>query len=228
MQVRCVCCSLRPPLRCVCCTLCPPLSCWQACVSHKRLRGRPAIDSAAPGRDSGGGSAFTSYIAAADLQQAISKYRASGKSEAYYLLTAGHFYNGFTWRLKLTVKPPDPGSTNEMNIHVGLCWGIEVEGEGALPLSENAMVQVRDATVTVMGYVAGVNLRCVTGSNLAWGQDSGTMGPTWGKDWKCSLLLGSCADSHLENVTINQVGDVRDVCSCCKLQPLCNLCQHQY
>jgi hypothetical protein len=91
----------------------------------------------------GGGSAFTSYIAAADLQQAISKYRASGCSEAYYLLTAGHFFNGFTWRLKLTVKPPDPGSPNEMNIHVGLCWGIEVEGEGPLPLSENTMVQVR-------------------------------------------------------------------------------------
>lgn len=55
---------------------------------------------------------------------------------------AGHFFNGFTWRLKLTVKPPDPGSPNEMNIHVGLCWGIEVEGEGPLPLSENTMVQV--------------------------------------------------------------------------------------
>jgi hypothetical protein len=36
---------------------------------------------------SGSGSAFTSYIAAADLQQAISKYRASNCSEAYYLLT---------------------------------------------------------------------------------------------------------------------------------------------
>jgi hypothetical protein len=57
----------------------------------------------------------------------------------------GHFFNGFTWRLKLTVKPPDPGSPNEMNIHVGLCWGIEVEGEGPLPLSENTMVQVRTA-----------------------------------------------------------------------------------
>lgn len=100
-------------------------------------------DSPVSGRVSGGGSAFTSYIAAADLQQAISKYRASGCSEAYYLLTAGHFFNGFTWRLKLTVKPPDPGSPNEMNIHVGLCWGIEVEGEGPLPLSENTMVQVR-------------------------------------------------------------------------------------
>jgi hypothetical protein len=49
--------------------------------------------------------------------------------------------------LKLTVKPPDPGSPNEMNIHVGLCWGIEVEGEGPLPLSENTMVQV-SVTVT--------------------------------------------------------------------------------
>lgn len=58
------------------------------------------------------------------------------------LSPAGHFFNGFTWRLKLTVKPPDPGSPNEMNIHVGLCWGIEVEGEGPLPLSENTMVQV--------------------------------------------------------------------------------------
>lgn len=59
---------------------------------------------------------------------------------------AGHFFNGFTWRLKLTVKPPDPGSPNEMNIHVGLCWGIEVEGEGPLPLSENTMVQVSRQT----------------------------------------------------------------------------------
>lgn len=55
---------------------------------------------------------------------------------------AGHFYNGFTWRLKLTVKPPDTGSPNDMNIHVGLCWGVEVEGEGALPLAETTMVQV--------------------------------------------------------------------------------------
>jgi hypothetical protein len=41
------------------------------------------------------------------------------------------------------VKPPDAGSSNDMNIHVGLCWGIEVEGEGPLPLSDSAMVQVR-------------------------------------------------------------------------------------
>lgn len=61
---------------------------------------------------------------------------------------AGHFFNGFTWRLKLTVKPPDPGSANEMNIHVGLCWGIEVEGDGPLPLSENTMVQVCWACTT--------------------------------------------------------------------------------
>jgi hypothetical protein len=47
------------------------------------------------------------------------------------------------WRLKLTVKPPDAGSSNDMNIHVGLCWGIEVEGEGPLPLNDSAMVQVR-------------------------------------------------------------------------------------
>lgn len=58
------------------------------------------------------------------------------------LLAAGHFYNGFTWRLKLTVKPPDPGSSNDMNIHVGLCWGVEIEGEGPVPLAESAMVQV--------------------------------------------------------------------------------------
>jgi hypothetical protein len=59
------------------------------------------------------------------------------------LCRSGHFYNGFTWRLKLTVKPPDQGSANDMNIHVGLCWGIEVEGEGPLPLNDGAMVQVR-------------------------------------------------------------------------------------
>lgn len=61
----------------------------QACVSHTRFKQRVGSDSPVSGRASGGGSAFTSYIAAADLQQAISKYRASGCSEAYYLLTAG-------------------------------------------------------------------------------------------------------------------------------------------
>lgn len=61
----------------------------QACVTHTRYKQRVGADSPITGRASGGGSAFTSYIAAADLQQAISKYRASGCSEAYYLLTAG-------------------------------------------------------------------------------------------------------------------------------------------
>ncbi len=59
------------------------------------------------------------------------------------LLCHSHFFNGYTWRLKLTVKPPDAGSTNDMNIHVGLCWGIELEGEGALALADSTMVQVR-------------------------------------------------------------------------------------
>lgn len=58
-------------------------------MSHKRFKQRVGTDSPVSGRAAGGGSAFTSYIAAADLQQAISKYRASGCSEAYYLLTAG-------------------------------------------------------------------------------------------------------------------------------------------
>lgn len=71
-------------------------------------------------------SAFTSYISFEDLQQAISKYRSSRCSEAYYLLTGPYFFNGFMWRLKLTVKPPDEDSPHDMNIHVGLCWGIEV------------------------------------------------------------------------------------------------------
>eukprot|EP00879_Flechtneria_rotunda_P004833 GHRR01005106.1.p1 GENE.GHRR01005106.1~~GHRR01005106.1.p1 ORF type:complete len:441 (+),score=138.90 GHRR01005106.1:334-1656(+) len=106
----------------------------QACAAHMRFKPR--------GHMQAGGSAFTSYIAASDLQQAVAKYRASNCSEAYYLLTAGHFFNGFTWRLKLTVKPPDAGSANDMNIHVGLCWGIEIEGEGQLPLADTAMVQV--------------------------------------------------------------------------------------
>eukprot|EP00878_Enallax_costatus_P026246 GHUV01028140.1.p1 GENE.GHUV01028140.1~~GHUV01028140.1.p1 ORF type:complete len:188 (+),score=71.19 GHUV01028140.1:317-880(+) len=111
----------------------------QQCAGHVRFQQRL---NTVPEADPRVGSAFTSYIAQSDLQQAISKYRASNCSEAYYLLTAGHFYNGFTWRLKLTVKPPDPGSSNDMNIHVGLCWGIEIEGEGPLPLAESAMVQV--------------------------------------------------------------------------------------
>jgi hypothetical protein len=57
----------------------------QACATHLRFKQRV-------GPMAGGtadGSAFTSYIAAADLQQAISKYRASNCTEAYYLLTAG-------------------------------------------------------------------------------------------------------------------------------------------
>lgn len=71
-------------------------------------------------------SAFTSYIAYEDLQQAFTKYRASGCTEAYYLLTAAHYFNGFLWRLKLTVKPPDDDSKNDVNVHVGLCWSVEV------------------------------------------------------------------------------------------------------
>jgi hypothetical protein len=71
-------------------------------------------------------SAFTSYIAYEDLQQAFTKYRASGCTEAYYLLTAAHYFNGFLWRLKLTVKPPDDDSKNDANVHVGLCWSVEV------------------------------------------------------------------------------------------------------
>lgn len=46
-------------------------------------------------------SAFTSYIARDDLHTAISKYRASSCRDAYYLLTEGHCWNGFTWRLKV-------------------------------------------------------------------------------------------------------------------------------
>jgi hypothetical protein len=49
--------------------------------------GCSSSSSSSGGSSSGSGSAFTSYIAAADLQQAISKYRASNCSEAYYLLT---------------------------------------------------------------------------------------------------------------------------------------------
>jgi hypothetical protein len=41
----------------------------------------------------------------------------------------GHCWNGFTWRLKLTVKPPDTEAGGvDMNIHVGLCWSVEVGG----------------------------------------------------------------------------------------------------
>jgi hypothetical protein len=76
------------------------LLCLQTCSSHKRFKQRVGTDNPISGRASGAGSAFTSYIAAADLQQAISKYRASGCSEAYYLLTAGaqgcHISGGLT------------------------------------------------------------------------------------------------------------------------------------
>jgi hypothetical protein len=75
-------------------------------------------------------SAFTSLISYEDLQQAFTKYRASNCQEAYYLLTGPHHFNGFVWRLKLTVKPPDSDSSNDMNIHVGLCWGLEVRFRG--------------------------------------------------------------------------------------------------
>ncbi|KAI8468265.1 MAG: hypothetical protein J3K34DRAFT_523064 [Monoraphidium minutum] len=92
-------------------------------------------------------SAFTSYIARADLRTAVAKYRAGGGRDAYYLLTEGHCWNGFTWRLKLTVKPPDPGSGVEMNIHVGLCWSVEIAGE-ALPLSETSVVAVEFSIAT--------------------------------------------------------------------------------
>lgn len=151
-------------------------------MSHQRFAQRVGANSHV-GRSSGGGSAFTSYIAAADLQQAISKYRASGCSEAYYLLTAGHFYNGFTWRLKLTVKPPDPGSPNEMNIHVGLCWGIEVEGEGPLPLSESTMVQV-DFDIATWDFVlheedpTSSEGPVVIKAGTCWGWVS-VVGPAW-------------------------------------------------
>ncbi|KAI8475221.1 MAG: hypothetical protein J3K34DRAFT_71618 [Monoraphidium minutum] len=92
-------------------------------------------------------SAFTSYIARDDLHTAISKYRASACRDAYYLLTEGHCWNGFTWRLKLTVKPPDPESGVEMNIHVGLCWSVEIAGE-PLPLSDASVVAVEFSIAT--------------------------------------------------------------------------------
>ncbi|GBF88316.1 hypothetical protein Rsub_01028 [Raphidocelis subcapitata] len=92
-------------------------------------------------------SAFTSYIARDDLRTAVAKYRASGCRDAYYLLTEGHCWNGFTWRLKLTVKPPDPESGSEMNIHVGLCWSVEIAGE-PLPLGESAVVAVEFSIAT--------------------------------------------------------------------------------
>jgi hypothetical protein len=58
----------------------------QACAAHPRFQQR--VGQMPDGSSSSSsGSAFTSYIAAADLQQAINKYRASNCSEAYYLLT---------------------------------------------------------------------------------------------------------------------------------------------
>lgn len=81
--------SSVPACRCVFVSACVCVPLLQACVTHQRYKQRVGANSPITGRASGGGSAFTSYIAAADLQQAISKYRASGCSEAYYLLTAG-------------------------------------------------------------------------------------------------------------------------------------------
>jgi hypothetical protein len=57
----------------------------QVCAGHVRFQQR--VGQLPDGCSSSSGSAFTSYIASADLQQAISKYRASNCSEAYYLLT---------------------------------------------------------------------------------------------------------------------------------------------
>ncbi len=39
------------------------------------------------------------------------------------------------------MKPADPDSPHQMNVHVGLCWSVDVMEE-ALPLSEGAMVAV--------------------------------------------------------------------------------------
>jgi hypothetical protein len=66
-----------------------------------------------------------------DLRQALAKYHTSNGTEAYYLLTQSHIWNGFSWRLKLTVKPPDQDSQHNMNVHVGLCWSVDVSGAGA-------------------------------------------------------------------------------------------------
>lgn len=84
---------------------------------HQRYKQRVGADSPITGRASGGGSAFTSYIAAADLQQAISKYRASGCSEAYYLLTAGvctvEAAGSGRWCVWLCLCPGQPESPQE-------------------------------------------------------------------------------------------------------------------
>lgn len=56
----------------------------QHCAGHVRFQQRLNL-TADP--DPRVGSAFTSYIAQSDLQQAINKFRASNCSEAYYLLT---------------------------------------------------------------------------------------------------------------------------------------------
>jgi hypothetical protein len=61
--------------------------CLQACADHVRFQQRVGQTPDGCSSSSSSGSAFTSYIAAADLQQAINKYRASNCSEAYYLLT---------------------------------------------------------------------------------------------------------------------------------------------
>lgn len=90
--------------------MCLSMLLLQACVVHKRFKQRVGTDSPVSGRASGGGSAFTSYIAAADLQQAISKYRASGCSEAYYLLTAG------AWASKVACKVDYPCNTLHQNV----------------------------------------------------------------------------------------------------------------
>lgn len=66
----------------VCCHACV---CYlQHCAGHVRFQQRVNVT---PEPDPRVGSAFTSYIAQSDLQQAMNKYRASNCSEAYYLLT---------------------------------------------------------------------------------------------------------------------------------------------
>jgi len=58
----------------------------------------------------------------------------------------GHCWNGFTWRLKLTVKPPDHESGVELNIHVGLCWSVEVGFAAvSLPLAPPASLCCGDS-----------------------------------------------------------------------------------
>ena len=67
-----------------------------------------------------------------DIRSAISNFERSRLKDVQALYSSEYQRNGFTFKLKLEVRPPDFGSWYDRNIHFGLCWGIKIDKSSAV------------------------------------------------------------------------------------------------